>query len=114
VPAGVEGTAAGEDRSYCNYCYVTYDNDTGKIVKEPKASTTRSIGIAVSWTNAATRASRSERTGVTANGFFYKSLAKAFAYHQIPMRGFIQQRLILKAAGHIVVNGITFNVAHNA
>jgi hypothetical protein len=112
VPAGLEGTSAGEHRSYCNYCYVTYENDTGKIVKDAKASTTRSAGIAASWTVAGVRAARSERTGVSANGMYFKSLAKAFAFHHVSMRGHIKRRMLLKATGQIEVGGITFKVSN--
>jgi hypothetical protein len=112
VPAGLEGTSAGEHRSYCNYCYVTYENDTGKIVKDAKASTTRSAGIAASWTVAAVRAARSERTGVSVDGVHFKSLAKAFAFHNVSMRGHIKRRMLLKATGQIEVLGITFKVSN--
>ena len=113
TPAGLEGTTA-ETRNFCHSCGCEWFPETGKLYHAPKASPTRSAGIAASWANPEVAAARAARSTVTVKGGGlkapqeYASLRAAFAALHLPLGQHIKFRGQLKAAGTLTFIEFTF------
>jgi hypothetical protein len=85
--------------------------------KQPKASTTRSAGIAASWTVKAFADKRKERTGTIevrqGNKLIgtYRSVAHAFTSLGMSLKGHIPFRMMLKVEGQLTYDCYSFAIA---
>ena len=106
--AGLDGTVAGDHRSFCHICGTEFWNETGKKYNAPANSESRSKSIASSWADPEIRADRIARCHVEVDGVVYASVAKAFKALKLDMGPHIRVRMEVKVAGKCLHAGYVF------
>ncbi len=101
--AGLEGTVASE-RGLCHHCGEEYwleGKKAGQLFKRRQPGRDAAKAISASWNDADTRAARSLKQKVSADGVTYRSVREAFKALGLPDSKHVKFRMELKAAGSL-------------